>query len=230
MSSPSNAAISRIAASTSAGASARELVDARVQQEALEPEHAGLVQRPQVGEVAGHGAAPEPHVHPRLAVGRLALDLQRRDVDGRRDAVERHVDDGRDPAGGGGLGRGLEPLPLGAPRVVDVDVRVDDARAAAPRRRPARRRLPRARRGRTPAPRRDDAPVLDRDVGAALAVGQDRPPGSHQQVVLAHGVAPVSAPSVVRSRSRASRSPSCSSSVAASSKHRCGSGSMSVSA
>ena len=128
-----------------------ELVDARVQQEALEPEHAGVVQRPQVGEVAGHGTAPEPHVHPRLAVGRLALDLQRRDVDGRRDAVERHVDDGRDPAGGGRLGRGLEALPLGAPRVVDVDVGVDDARAAAPRRRPARRRLPRARRGPTPA-------------------------------------------------------------------------------
>ena len=40
-------------------------------------------------------------------------------------------------------------------------------------------------------------PSLHRDVGAALAVGQHGPPGSHQQVVLAHGVAPVSAPSVV---------------------------------
>ena len=50
-----------------------ELVDAGVQQEALEPEDAGLVQRPQVRDVAGHGAAPEPDVHPRLAVGALRL-------------------------------------------------------------------------------------------------------------------------------------------------------------
>ena len=40
------------------------------EQEALEAEDARLVQRPQVGEVAGHGAAPEADVDEGLPVGR----------------------------------------------------------------------------------------------------------------------------------------------------------------
>ncbi len=42
------------------------------------------------------------------------------------DRVERHVDDRRHPARGGGPRRGREALPLGAPRLVDVHVRVDE--------------------------------------------------------------------------------------------------------
>ena len=47
----------------------RELVDAGVQQEALEAEDAGVVQRTQVLDVAGHGAAPEADVDVRLLLG-----------------------------------------------------------------------------------------------------------------------------------------------------------------
>ena len=77
--------------------------------------------------VAGNRAAPEPDVDVAPARPPLALDLERVDVDGRRDAVERHVDDRRDPAGGGRPGRGGEPLPLGAAGLVDVDVGVDQS-------------------------------------------------------------------------------------------------------
>ena len=103
-----------------------ELVDAGVQQEALEPEDPGIVQRPQVGHVARDGATPEADVDEGLVAGDRALLLQRRDRDGRRDAVERHVDDRRDTPGGGSAGGAGKALPVGAPRLVHVDVRVDE--------------------------------------------------------------------------------------------------------
>ena len=68
----------------------------------------------------------------------------------RRQRVQRHVDDRRHPTRRRRERRRAEALPLGAARLVDVHVRVDEARAAAPRRRgpapPARR----ATRSRTP--------------------------------------------------------------------------------
>ena len=59
--------------------------------------------------------------------GGLALDLERGHVAGRRDAVERHVDDGGDAAGGGRRGGGREALPFGPPWLVDMHVGVDQA-------------------------------------------------------------------------------------------------------
>ncbi len=106
------------------GREVRELLDTGVEQEALEAEDPGLVQCGQVGQVAGDRTAPEAHVDPRLVAGRCALLLERGHGGGRRDAVERHVDDGGDPARGRGAGRGLEALPLGAARLVDVHVGV----------------------------------------------------------------------------------------------------------
>jgi len=83
----------------------RELVDARVQQEALVAEHAGLVEWAQVGDVARDRAAPESDVDVRLGLGGFAFEPERRHVAGRRDAVERHVDDRGDTAAGRCLGR-----------------------------------------------------------------------------------------------------------------------------
>jgi hypothetical protein len=105
----------------------RELVDAGVQQEALESEDAGVVQRAQLGEVARNRAAPEADVDVRLGRGGLSLEVQGRYVASRRDAVERHVDDRGDAAGRGRFGRAGEALPLGAPWVVHVNVRIDEA-------------------------------------------------------------------------------------------------------
>src|SRR4029453_19436381 len=73
------------------------------------------------------GAAPKADVDVDLALGGLALDLEGGHVDGRRDRVERHVEDGGDPAGGGGPGGRGEALPLGPAGLVDVHVGVDQA-------------------------------------------------------------------------------------------------------
>ena len=110
------------------GIQRRELVDPAVQQEALEPEGAGVVQPAQLVDVARNGAAPEAHVDVHLVAGDVALDVQGLDVDRRRDAVERHVQDRGHTSGGRGLGGGGEALPLGAARLVDVHVRVDEPR------------------------------------------------------------------------------------------------------
>ena len=64
----------------------RELRHARVDQEALEAEHPGLVQRGPVGRVGRDGAAPEPDVHGALPGRGLPLGVQRGDVGRRRDA------------------------------------------------------------------------------------------------------------------------------------------------
>ncbi len=62
------------------------------------------------------------------AVGRLPFDLQRGHVDGRRDAVERHVHECGDAAGRGRPRGGGEALPLGVARLANVDVAVDEPR------------------------------------------------------------------------------------------------------
>jgi hypothetical protein len=86
------------------------------------------VQGQQVIGVARDRPAPEGDVDTELPLGALALELQRGDVDRRRDGVQRHVRERRDAAGGRGEGGGGEPLPLGAARLVHVDVAVHQAR------------------------------------------------------------------------------------------------------
>jgi hypothetical protein len=104
----------------------RELRDPAVEQEALDAEHARVVQGTQLPCVARDGTAPEPDVDGALPAGHLALDLQRGHVDGGRQRIERHVHDRRDAAGRRGAGGRGEALPLGAAGLVDVHVRVDD--------------------------------------------------------------------------------------------------------
>ena len=149
-----------------------------VEQEALEAEDPGLVQRRQVGEVAGHGAAPEPDVDAapgRAATARFASSAATVVVGGI--AVERHVHDRGHAARRGRPGRGREPLPLGAARLVDVDVGVDQAGqqhlVVGERRRPARRPA-RASYGVTAAIR----PSADPDARRDLASADDRAPGA----------------------------------------------------
>jgi hypothetical protein len=105
----------------------RELRDPAVEQEALDAEHPGLVQRAQLALVARDRAAPEGDVDRALPVRGLPLDLECGHVDGGRQRVQRHVDDRRDGAGRGGAGGGGEALPLGATGLVDVHVGVDQA-------------------------------------------------------------------------------------------------------
>ena len=62
-----------------------------------------------------------------LARAGRELGLERRARGGDRQAVERHVDQRGHAAGRGGARRGREALPLGAARLVDVHVAVDQA-------------------------------------------------------------------------------------------------------
>ena len=73
-----------------------------------------------------HDSAPESDVDEHRPLGGSPLDLERRHRRRRRDAVQRHVDDRRDPARGRGARRRREALPLGASGLVDVHVRVDE--------------------------------------------------------------------------------------------------------
>ncbi|GAA3212995.1 hypothetical protein GCM10020256_12830 [Streptomyces thermocoprophilus] len=104
-----------------------ELVHSGRRQEGLEAEDAGLVQRAEVLDVVGQGAAPEADVDVGLVPGRLLLDAQVVHGGGGRQGVQGHVHEGGDAAGRRGAGGGPEALPRGAARVVDVDVGVDEA-------------------------------------------------------------------------------------------------------
>ena len=138
------------------------------------------MQASQVPDVAGDRAAPEADVDVHPAGRRLALDLQRRDIDGRRQAVERHVHDRGHPAGRGRTGRRLEALPLGAAGIVDVDVRVDQPGqqhdvVAEVEFAVARQRSAAGFDG-------DDPPAVDADGRRNLALGRDGPGRAHHKI------------------------------------------------
>ena len=93
----------------------------------LKPKTPSSCSGAEVRLVAGHRSAPEPDVDERLVLGHLALAVEAVHRGGGRDAVERHVDDGGHAAGRRSPGRGGKALPLGAARLVDVDVGVHEA-------------------------------------------------------------------------------------------------------
>ena len=105
-----------------------KFVDTRRHQKALEPANAGGDQCVELAVITGHDAAPEPDVDVTLPSRRRALRVESSDARRRRHAVQRHVDDRRHAARRRGARRRIEAFPLGAPRLVDVDVCVDDAR------------------------------------------------------------------------------------------------------
>ena len=86
-----------------------------------------------------------------------------RGVDRARRRVERHVEEQRAAAGRQRAAAGRRAFPLGAARLVEVQVHVDQA---GQHEQAARIDLL-ARRPAAPAPIVGDAPVLDRDVGRA---------------------------------------------------------------
>ena len=104
-----------------------EVVDARVAHERLEADHAAVGELVEPVDVAGDEAAPEAEVDERRAASGLDLEVERRAVDRRRRRVQRHVEEARAATGGEGRGAGREPLPVGAPRIVEMHVRIDDA-------------------------------------------------------------------------------------------------------
>ncbi len=98
-----------------------------VDEKALEAAHARLREPGELALVARHDAAPESDIDTHCPSPR-ALLFQAAYRGGRGHAVERHVDERRHAAGCGRARRGREAFPVGAARLVEVDVRVDDAR------------------------------------------------------------------------------------------------------
>jgi hypothetical protein len=98
-----------------------------MQQEGLETEHTRVVQRTQLRQVPRHRAAPEPDIDVDLRARGRPLALQGGNVDRRWDAVQRHVDQRGDPAERRRTGGRGEALPVGAPRLVDVHMGVDES-------------------------------------------------------------------------------------------------------
>jgi len=78
---------------------------------AIEAEDPATVQPGQGGEVVRDRAAPEADIHPWSPAGGGPLEPQRVGRGGGRHAVERHVDQGGDAAGGSRPGRGREATP-----------------------------------------------------------------------------------------------------------------------
>ena len=110
-----------------------EAVAARIDEEALEAGNSGECERLEVMLVAVDRAAPEGVVDHALVCAAgptlrrcFALELQRADGGRLGQAVQRHVDDGSEASGSGGSGGRGEALPLGAARLVDVSVDVDE--------------------------------------------------------------------------------------------------------
>ncbi len=110
----------------------RKAVDSRMHEEALEARNASLNQPRNLSLVAAyaaisHYAAPAHPIHPGVAdafavqtclISRCSrpLGFQRGHRDRLRLAVQWHIDQRRHPASRGGLGRGLESLPVSAAR------------------------------------------------------------------------------------------------------------------
>ena len=105
-----------------------EFVDTRRTQKALEPEDACARERLECIGVARHNTAPETDVDVAPISERTLLLLKAAHGGRRRDAVERHVDQRRDAARGSGARGVVGSLPVGAPRVVHMDVSVDHTR------------------------------------------------------------------------------------------------------
>ncbi len=138
----------------------------------LKPQDASARQRREVVRVSWHDTAPETHVDVTPAARSGALLLQAVDGGRRRNAVERHVHERRDAPGRGSTRGVFESFPVGPSGIVDVDVRIDEARET---RRPLRRRS----RAHLPAARRSPPTAAIRPSRTTIVAGRSPPAERH---------------------------------------------------
>ena len=156
---------------------ARKLGQPRVPHERLEADDALLGHVRHLGHRAWHEPTPEREVRDRRGLERraLALDLARVDAAGRR--VERHVEEQRATIRRQRAATGGRAFPPGSPRLVEVQVHVDDTGHHHESRRIDL--LSRARGARTD---RRDASVLDGNVRGCDASGQHDSAAAYDEV------------------------------------------------
>lgn len=98
-----------------------------VNQETLEAADTLLDKSLELARIAGDDTAIETDINPALALGSLDLLLQAVHGGGGRDGIERHINDSSHTAKGSGLGACVEALPFRAARLVQVNVRINQA-------------------------------------------------------------------------------------------------------
>ena len=105
-----------------------EAVDARMNEEALESRHVCGCQFFNMLLVVAHHAAPGHPIHVALVFRCVSFCFECSDSSRGRQAIQRHVYKQRIAASRGGAGRRTESFPLRATRLVDVNMRVHQAR------------------------------------------------------------------------------------------------------
>jgi hypothetical protein len=99
-----------------------------VTQETLEATNTCINQAFEVLIVSWNYATIEPNINPALAPGSFHLDVEVLHGGGRRNSVKRHVDHCSDTTKRSGTGASPEALPFCSPRLVEVDVSVNQTR------------------------------------------------------------------------------------------------------
>lgn len=104
-----------------------EAVNAGMNEKTFEARDARGREQFDVEGIIGDDTAPRQPIDVTSATRRGALGFESGDVGGGGEAIEGHVDEERVATGGGGARSGLEPFPVRAPGVVDVNVGIDEA-------------------------------------------------------------------------------------------------------
>lgn len=99
-----------------------------VTQETLEATNTCINQALKVLVVSRNDATVEPNINPALAPGSFHLDVEVFHSGSRRDSVKRHVDHCSDTTKSSRTGTSPESLPFCSPRLVEVNVSVDQTR------------------------------------------------------------------------------------------------------
>ena len=105
-----------------------KLVDSRGDQKTFEAEHALCDQRFDLVCIAGDEATPKTDVHPGLSPGGFEFGAQPMDRRCRRNTVQRHIEQRRHTARSSRSSSGSESFPIRSPGLIQMDVRIDEAR------------------------------------------------------------------------------------------------------
>jgi hypothetical protein len=96
-----------------------------VNQEALEATDTLLNKSLELFGIAGDNTTIEANIHPTFTLSSLNLLLQTVHSSGGWDSIERHINHSSDTAKGSSLGAGVEALPFGTARLVQVNMSID---------------------------------------------------------------------------------------------------------
>src|SRR5215510_11176460 len=105
---------------------AMEIVDPAVAHEGLEPDDAAVMEALELREVLGDQPTPEAEIHERFLRGDRELFVERRSCRRGWMGVQRHFENRRDTARGSTAATRFPPFPLGATRLVEMNVGIHD--------------------------------------------------------------------------------------------------------